>query len=102
MSHLGQPLRQADEALQLPRGCADRLGSPAHHVAHVEVPLDEGPDGRLAYLQSRAEFGAFSKSEWHLDGKRWGRGGGNFFFGRVILAVHTHQKKNTKPPVKWA
>lgn len=41
VAHLGQPLRQSDEALQLPRGGADGLGAPAHHVAHVQVPLDQ-------------------------------------------------------------
>ena len=50
VSHLGQAFGQSDQALQLPGRGADCLRSPAHHVAHVEVPLDQGPNCRLAYL----------------------------------------------------
>ena len=53
VAHLGQPLRQPDEALQLPRSGADGLGASAHHVAHVEVALDQRSNRRLTYLRPR-------------------------------------------------
>lgn len=50
VSHLGQGLGQADEALQLSGRGADCLRAPPDHVAHVEIPLDERSNRRFAYL----------------------------------------------------